>query len=232
MVMTEERVRAKVEELRSALERRKVEGLDLAAALDLEAAARLALERRSRPVTLPTGLIEARMDRLRPAWEATAADRGLPADEANLRAFASQTLDESPLIIIETHGFLDLRYTIHLSAEAVIALNDYEEVFDGALKTAAAEFPELMAIMIALRAFIVGEVGAINSVSKTTGGPVKLEGIFPSPFAFPFPEDDDFWRIVEPAPSTEDGDDDDGGVEVGTITDDGDDGGVGIGRIG
>ncbi|MFJ9953540.1 hypothetical protein [Kitasatospora sp. NPDC091207] len=90
------------------------------------------------------------------------------------------------------HGFLDLCYTIHLSPEAITLLEDASAGFDRALSEAMEGFPELIALFAVLDAFVVGEAGAIKEVAEYNGA-VRLEGVFPSPFPVPFPEDDGYW---------------------------------------
>lgn len=189
--ITDEQVRATAEEVRAAVGRKVRAGLDLEAGFDLEAAARRALEARSRPLELPEELVRSRAERLRPGWEARAAERGVPADEKHLAEFAAQ-LDDYPLITADVHGFLDLCYTIHLSPEAIVMLEGAASGFDQALSSAIESFPELVALFAVLDAWIVGEAGAIQQVAAISNA-VRLEGVFPSPFPMPYPEDPDYW---------------------------------------
>lgn len=154
-------VQAKVTELETALQRRKLEGFDPAAGLDLPAAARLTLG-------------------ARPSYDT----------------------DDIPLIIVDTDGFSDLSYTIHLGAQAVTMITTAAGDFRAALGAAVVDVPDLAAIVHPLLSFISSESDEIMAVSQTSGGQVRLEGTIPSPFALPFPEKADYWdtqrtRIAE-----------------------------------
>lgn len=114
-----------------------------------------------------------------------------------LQAQSSQDDDEPPLVVADTHGFLHLAYTIHLSPMAVLEFTTAADAISGALKDAIADVPEIDVISIPLVAYIMSESGSIEAVAQASeSGAVRLDGIFPSPFPFPTPEDPDYWKIA------------------------------------
>lgn len=112
----------------------------------------------------------------------------------------SRNYDDDQLVRANTHGFLGMRFTVHLSAEAVEMFNTAADTLSGALRSAIVEIPELAVICVPLLAFIMGESGAIKAVaSASESGAVALEGVFPSPVIVPFPESRGFWPDKPPA---------------------------------
>ncbi|MFE6857698.1 hypothetical protein [Nocardia sp. NPDC057668] len=142
-------------------------------------------------------------------FEATLANHRLDGLELN-RVFdldatarrvlqAAQDPDSDQLVRVDTHGFLHLRYTVHLSPLAVQMFTTAADAIGSALRDVVVEIPELAIISIPLVAFIMTESGSIEAVANASeSGAVALEGVFPSPFAMPFPEDAGFWPDDQP----------------------------------
>ncbi|MGW4248183.1 hypothetical protein [Nocardia sp. NPDC004722] len=125
---------------------------------------------------------------------------------------ATREPDVDDLVRADTHGFLNLAYTIHLSPLAVTMFTTAADAIGDALRDVVVEIPALAIISIPLLAFVMSESGAIKSVAAASeSGAVALEGIFPSPFAIPFPEDPGFWPADNPDtdPDANDSGDDD-----------------------
>ncbi|MFF7247262.1 hypothetical protein ACFZBU_25535 [Embleya sp. NPDC008237] len=185
--VTEEQVREKAARFRAALEGRRIEGFDAAAALDVEAAARRALEARARPRVAARDVLGV----IRPAWEEEAAKQGLTGEA--LRAFALQILaDDGPMAACEMDG---LWYSIHLNKAAVELIENSSELFNNVLEMATEIFEDLELILIPLEAFVDAESNAIKAVADQSNGQVQLEGYWPSPFAIPIPDPDFVWGI-------------------------------------
>lgn len=112
---------------------------------------------------------------------------------------AEQDPDSDQLVRADTHGFLHLRYTVHLSPLAVQMFTTAADAISSSLRDVVVEIPELAIISLPLVAFIMSESGSIEAVaSASESGAVALEGVFPSPFAVPFPEDAGFWPDDQP----------------------------------
>ncbi|MFJ4654856.1 hypothetical protein ACIP5Y_26585 [Nocardia sp. NPDC088792] len=111
----------------------------------------------------------------------------------------SRNYDDDQLVRANTHGFLNMRFTVHLSAQAVGLFNTAADTLSSALRSVIGEIPELAIICVPLLAFIMGESGAIKSVAAASeSGAVALEGVFPSPVIVPFPEGRGFWPDKPP----------------------------------
>ncbi|MBL1074227.1 hypothetical protein JK358_07440 [Nocardia sp. 2] len=138
----------------------------------------------------------------------------------------SQDPDDDQLVRADTHGFLHLRYTVHLSPLAVEMFTTAADAISSSLRDVVVEIPELAIISLPLVAFIMSESGSIKAVAAASEtGALALEGVFPSPFALPLPEGPGFWPDDHPQPHS-----DPGGNNTGTGTDDPwhlDDGGSG-----
>ncbi|WP_157224393.1 hypothetical protein [Nocardia paucivorans] len=173
--ITEQQVQAKAAQLRDVLYRKRLEGLNMEAVLDLDATARQLLQ-------------------LEQEWRS----------------------DDTPAIKAELHGFCNLCYTIHLSPMAVSMLIKGGSVIGKHLRKAISKFAELEEIFIPLFILIEAETDSIAAVSKSTGGgPVRLEGVLPVPYAVPFPDDPDFWPDEHPRSGTGNGGDSGGGSSGG-----------------
>ncbi|MBD3006439.1 MULTISPECIES: hypothetical protein [unclassified Streptomyces] len=188
--VTEEQVRERAAQIRERLKRwEKTEGFALAAALDVEAAARRALEVRSRPKPSAHDVLKA----IRPEWEKEAAQQGLIGEA--LDAFKRQILDsDAPQVFCDMEGFLGLEYHIHLNKAAVEVISWNTDVVLEALEWATVAVPKIDEILSPLEAFIraaaIQEVGAANS-----NGQAQLVGVWPVPI--PIVESDDrVWGVL------------------------------------
>jgi hypothetical protein len=110
--------------------------------------------------------------------------------------------EDKPLAKAELHGFCDLAYTIHLNPTAVFMLEKAAGAVCDCLKAAVEEYPELEMIFFALWAYVKSESAAIKAASAAAdGGAVRLDGILPSPFALPTPDDWWYWEDITVAPT-------------------------------
>ncbi|KUO09241.1 hypothetical protein [Streptomyces sp. DSM 15324] len=185
--ITEEQVQEKAAQFRALLERRTNEGPEAWAHLNVEAAARRALEAQGRRQTDPRAVLQA----IRPTWETEAAQKGLTGKE--LHAFARQILEEDgPEIQAEMDGFY---YTFHLNQMAVAMVVGGASAAKDLLEDAAEEFWELAAIFMALYGAIEAETQAISAAAAQGNGQVKLDGVFPDPFVIPSPDSDYVFEV-------------------------------------
>lgn len=161
-------VEEKAAEIRAQLEARGLKDTQISR-LNLGAAARLALAAQAQQ-GVTKELVQAHMTALRPVPDVSA--------------------DDSTEIWIETYGFLDLCYSIHLSPVAVEWVRSAYNMFTSAMTDAAEDAGEVFVVlMVGILAFLAGETGAILQVADAYGGRVQLEGVLPDPFVIPMPED-------------------------------------------
>ncbi|MEU0688548.1 hypothetical protein [Streptomyces uncialis] len=191
--VTEEQVQERAARIRERLKRwEHLTGFDVAAALDVEAAARRALTARSRAKPSAHDLLKA----VRPEWEREAARRQLTGEA--LEAFQRQILEsETPQVACDTDGFLDLRYHIHLNKAAVETLSSNTEIVFDALEWATLAVPEIDELISPIEAFIRAEVSAIQSIGRASStGQAQLVGIYPCPIPLPESDDDFDWDLA------------------------------------
>ncbi|MEU0990337.1 hypothetical protein [Streptomyces sp. NPDC005953] len=191
--VTEGQVQERAAQIRERLKRWEyLKGFDVAAALDVEAAARRSLRARSRPKPSAHDLLKA----VRPEWEREAARQQLTGEA--LVAFKRQILEsETPQVACDTDGFGDLRYHIHLNKAAVETLSsDVELVFE-ALEWATLAVPEIDELISPIETFIRAEVAAIQSIGRASStGQAQLVGIYPCPIPIPESDDDFDWDLA------------------------------------
>ncbi|MFG3285536.1 hypothetical protein [Streptomyces sp. NPDC048111] len=191
--VTEEQVQERAAQILERLKRWEyLEGFDVAAALDVEAAARRSLKARSRPKPSAHDLLTA----VRPDWEKEAAQQQLTGQA--LEAFKRQILEsETPQVACDTDGFADLRYHIHLNKAAVETLSSNAEIVLDAFEWAAVGIPEIDELVSPIEALIRAEISAIQSIGRASStGQAQLVGIYPCPIPMPEYDDDFDWDLA------------------------------------
>ncbi|MFH7594386.1 hypothetical protein WDV06_04675 [Streptomyces racemochromogenes] len=187
--VTEEQVRERAAQIRERLKRWEyLTGFDVAAAMDVEAAARRALQARARPKRSAEDLLKV----FRPEWEKEAAQQQLTGEA--LTAFRRQVLDSDvPQVFCDTDGLFNLRYHIHLNKAAVEAISWNTEVVLEALEWAAVGVPMIDELLSPLEAFIRAEVTAIQATGRAnSNGQAQLVGVYPIPIPIVESDDDDW----------------------------------------